>query len=471
MAPTKPLPYQRIVVALLVLCMIAYGMFIFTAFSSTKENKEIVVETSEPPKPSPEEVCETRLREQENQLKQIQEINLRSREEDVRQEMKNRCDELMTIPVVVPTKAPIIDVSAATDGNHLMNAKIYQQREIQQRRDASIVFIKKVPSFELVAVDKEGEERVLIHNRFVSTSVEYDLIILIPSLARYNHSAEHGFSGPPMEYLKNVVEEYSRQLKDLTVKKKILIIVHAFEDEKYHQIFYETQQEYWQQDEFIFMVPPVRFTDPYSDIPNIVYASPTNPYPSRIARQQTCDVLLMTKFVLNTFKFKYLMYSEDDFVPCPSMLENLFKTLSSIENYHQSSAVDRERGFCSLKLTIGLGGSILTPSVAEMFLNYAKDNIDLNPVDILIDFILYFRGDGYKTCITEGLTSYISHLSNLTHIGEVSNWKERNDKTVFGDRNFHCAHNLNLEWHLGKSLGLAEQQRSCKNDIPLRPCV
>ena len=373
--------------------------------------------------------------------------------------------------VEVSTTKELLQKLSRSKGNHIEAlSETFVQRRVQKRRDAEVQEVAKIPYFELLSVFKDGQEQVLIHDRLVSTSVAYDLIILIPSLTRYNTSND----GREVEYLDTVLAEYDRQLSELSangIQLKVLIIVHAFIDEKFHKVFYDTKRKYHQRTEFIFMVPPIRFRDPYSDLFGVNYASPNNPYPGKIARQQTCDVLLMTKFVLNTFKFKYLMYSEDDFVPCPAMLDGLFKSLVLVEDYHSTTGGE-EKGFCSLKLTVGLGGSILTKPVAEMFLKYSKDNIDLNPVDVLIDFILYWSGENYETCVTRGLTSYISQFSNLTHIGGISNWEERNDKKQFGERDFHCKHKLNLEWHLGKRIGLSVEERKCHNEIsPVIPCV
>src|SRR3989338_6452408 len=152
---------------------------------------------------------------------------------------------------------------------------------------------------------------------------------------------------------------------------------------------------------------------------------------------------MMTQFILNTFKFKYLLYTEDDFVPCQGMLENLFKLLEDIEYYHSNQnreKPDFENGFCSLKIATGLGGFILTPQSAEMYLKHVKDNIQLEPIDILINFVVYGResGSSFDTCVKRGLSSYVIRKSQLKHIGGISNWSERNDEKKFGNRIIGC---------------------------------
>jgi len=407
-------------------------------------------------------ICMAPLQTQRLQMEEAHKQILLRYDDKLRKELDKQCTH--KLDVLSGDHRMRMEEEALRRGNHMEDTKIYEQTK-SKRRWANRPVISKVPSFELLTIPKDGIEYLVMNDRLVSPDTEFDLIILIPSLARFNETT-------PMDYLDRVLTEYSDQLKDIRGTKKILIIVHAFEDEKYHHIFHECHNKFREVTEMVFLVPPGRFKDPYKDIPGVKYDSPTNSYPGRMARQQTCDVLQMTNYVLKTFKFKYLLFSEDDFVPCPGMFTKIFTTLSAIEEYHANPNIDREKGFCSLKLTLGLGGTILSRQAAELFLDHSKNNIDLNPVDVLIDFTLYYRGEGYKTCITENLTSYVLSTGHLIHIGGVSNWKERNNKKLFKDRNFDCALKMKIDWHFGKAIGLREVDRNCTHDnVNTVPCV
>jgi len=356
----------------------------------------------------------------------------------------------------------------SSEGNILpIKEEIFvQRRKLDHTHYEDRVFTS-FPSFSLLKVKSEGTENVIMQNRLIPTSIVYDVIVLIPTIARFDGD------GKSIDYVDQVLHEYRLQLQDMKIKKNILIIVTAFSDSKHHKIFAEITDKYKDVKEMVFFIPPLRFKDPYADIEGVHYASPYNAYPGKLARQQSCDVIFLSDFIHKTFQYKYLIYSEDDFVPCPVAISSIFETMDNIESYHANHTQfpEWEKGFCSLKLTVGLGGFLLSREVVPNFIDFSVNNIDVAPIDILILFVVYHdRSLGYPICTHLGLTSYVTRTSFFRHIGSISNWRERNDKVVFGARDYGCSFQQTGDWALGRTNHVSEMSRQCNHHSTI-PCL
>ena len=90
--------------------------------------------------------------------------------------------------------------------------------------------------------------------------------------------------------------------------------------------------------------------------------------------------------------------------------------------YHEEKKrFEKEVGFCAFRLTTGLGGTIINPQIIPTFLNFTINNIDIAPIDNILDRVMYSTENG--SCINQGFTSYAAKKHSLKHIGVVSNWK------------------------------------------------
>ena len=308
----------------------------------------------------------------------------------------------------------------------------------------------------------------------VPTDTVYDMLFLIPTLPRFEKTVDRR----PVDYLLRVLREFKKQLGQVG-DRKVLFLIQTFSNtsSEHHSVFFKAQEEFSDVAEFVFMIPPFRFHDPFENLPGVDYADPWNVYPGHLARQQSCDMMLLTRFALETFRFKYLMYGEDDFVPCPNFMKRLFDALQRVERHHSEKPAPGENGFCSMKVTTGFGGFVLTEHTTRLFMEMMNRNIDFKPVDTVINYatVLYIaeKQPKYRTCIGEGLTSYIWQQSGLEHIGHVSNWEERNDKKKFGSRAVSCHSSLDkAEWQIGNSYIMKDEDRKCdRSRHDMYPCV
>ncbi|EFC50476.1 hypothetical protein NAEGRDRAFT_77797 [Naegleria gruberi] len=361
---------------------------------------------------------------------------------------------------------------------NFMKPEVFEQEKKRKRLPPNESPIVTLPTFIPMEVKKDKKRYAILNEYWIPKDEEFDLIVLMPTMARKDNGTD-----TLLTYLNSTIYGYYHQLRvepdPIIQGKKILFIIQAFVNEMEHELFYELREQYSHVKEFVFFVPPFRFTDPYRDVPKVNYRDPNNPYPGKMARQQTCDIAFLTDFILRNFKFKYLMYTEDDFVPCNNLLKTTFETLNDIEWFYSEENADRQefdKGFCSLKLATGLGGLILSPVSAEIFLKHIKDNIQLEPIDILVIFVLYSREmtSSYDTCVRRGLSSYVYRKSQLEHIGGISNWVERNNHSKFGNRLYSCGWGLEggVLWDVGHANKFNPTHRKCpRNNRKLVPCV
>eukprot|EP01080_Neovahlkampfia_damariscottae_P007389 gene7389-11711_t len=250
----------------------------------------------------------------------------------------------------------------------------------------------------------------------------YLITIGIPTIPRI-------INGKTKKYLKITLESLYESLLEYKLfypnsVHKIKVIVQLSDPKSNHEVFKKLSIDKRLKDDFYFYVPQKRDLDPHKDIPGHDYTAPTNYIPGSKARQQTFDVIHLTKTMLKKFPSDYIYYMEDDFFSCAYSIIELVRSISTLEM--------RRPDACSLSTSHGMNGLLIKRQDAFNFIIYAIKYSKNLAIDNLLQRMLYrepqFPLEKEIFCKPKR-RSYFYRRILLEHIGSISTFKERNKKS------------------------------------------
>lgn len=219
-------------------------------------------------------------------------------------------DDAQSLASSKQSDCPSVSSSYALEEYDKMQTK--PQKFAKQRRnlnvEAPILFTPQVSTLARLPEFTSHEKYRDIFSK------RYDLVFAMPTFPRLDES------GKPRDYLRQTVlsllSEYNSfaQLDPEAAKKfNILIYVQSYVGLE-HTVFDDLQKELSTNDKVVLHKSPLRFYDPFDDIPGHDYTAFDNARPGPVARQQNCDVVSMTEHVMRNFDFEYFVFMEDDYV-------------------------------------------------------------------------------------------------------------------------------------------------------------
>jgi hypothetical protein len=171
----------------------------------------------------------------------------------------------------------------------------------------------------------------------------------------------------------------------------------------------------------------MKFKDPFEDVPGLNYTSSHNIFPGHLARQQNADVVSMTRHILHNYQFDHFMFMEDDFITCDDMVKETLRVMDEL--------IHRDPSYCALRIAYGMNGIILPRKNLEDFTYFVECNIDMLPIDVLINWYQHHPEElmgpndqplPFLSCKQANKRSYFYKHILQEHIGLISSFSERN---------------------------------------------
>lgn len=333
------------------------------------------------------------------------------------------------------------------------------QQRYNSRVEPGYTFQPQVASFTNINTP------VLLH-QYMQKRVEspYFLVIGIGTVLRNatRNPSSATYLEQTVEKLKTELDRYYRS-NPPHVRKQVLIYVQNHGDGNLP--FYKVRDKYQNNINFLFHdAVNFRLRDPFRDIPGYNYKHGSNTKPQHQARQQNCDVLSMTEHALQNLKFEYFMYVEDDMLACEDMFSQVLQVLNL--------AHEQQAPMCSFRVSYGMNGLVLPQRQLQLFNSYLADNIDTLPIDLLVRDYLFDKkspdGDRYDFCARHNLISFNYKTVLLEHVGTISSFEERNEKSFHRPTFPKCGHSMSTVWNLSNE---ERFNRRCANSpVPVSPC-
>eukprot|EP01080_Neovahlkampfia_damariscottae_P012316 gene12316-5990_t len=281
--------------------------------------------------------------------------------------------------------------------------------------------MKRVPSLYTLNLDLRESDKWWRKSR-PNTKNEYLLILAIPTIARI------GKNGQLMEYLAKTclsllhnIKNYYRFEKDS--KHKILVYVQSVNPQKEHLVFEKLRRDVRFSKYFVFDKLKKRKLEPHEDIRGHNYAAPNNAVPGKTARQQSFDVINLTKKIKKKYKTDYIMFMEDDFLACQKSIIETIRSIAVLE-------LRRDKELCSFSVSYGMNGILMRMKMASKFIEFAERDIQQLPIDNLYNRFVNDapRNDFEKGlfCRSNGRRLFTHRFILFEHIGDHSTFLERN---------------------------------------------